>query len=79
MCQNPFQLNCFLNWRSFNETYYPNDWNYGDDFICINPITFKKMTLYGAIKMNTKVFYFQTKEFCLKEVCLSKMKKDWLG
>ena len=26
LCQNPFQLNCFLNWRSFDEFYYPNDW-----------------------------------------------------
>ena len=47
LCQNPFQLNCFLNWRSFNETYYPNDWNYGDDFICINPITFKNDTVWS--------------------------------
>ena len=47
LCQNPVQLNCFLNWRSFNESYYPDDWNYGDNFISINPITFKNDTVWS--------------------------------
>ena len=47
VCKNPVQLNCFLNWRSFNESYYPDDWNYGDNFISINPITFKKDTVWS--------------------------------
>ena len=47
LCKNPLQLNCFLNWRSFNESYYPDDWNYGDNFISINPITFKNDTVWS--------------------------------
>ncbi|MDC0201886.1 DUF3089 domain-containing protein [Flavobacteriales bacterium] len=47
LCQNPVQLDCFLNWRSFNESYYPDDWNYGDNFISINPITFKNDTVWS--------------------------------
>lgn len=47
LCKNPLQLNCFLNWRSFNESYYPDDWNYGDNFISVNPITFNNDTLWS--------------------------------
>lgn len=63
LCQNPIQLNCFLNWRSFNESYYPNDWNYGDNFISVNPITFKNDSLWsdrnqhkGILFPNQRIF-----------------------
>ena len=64
LCQNPFQLNCFLNWRSFDEFYYPNDWNYGDNFVSVNPITFKNDNIWsdknqhkGILFPNQKIFF----------------------
>ena len=47
LCQNPVQSNCFLNWRAFNESYYPKDWNYGGNYISINPITYTNDTLWS--------------------------------
>ena len=47
VCQNPIQSNCFISWRSFNESYYPNDWNFGEDYISINPITYTNDTLWS--------------------------------
>jgi hypothetical protein len=57
LCQNPVQLNCFLNWRSFNESYYPTDWNYGDNFISVNPITFKNDTLWSDPKQHKGILF----------------------
>ena len=40
LCENPIQLHCFLNWRTFNASYYPNDWKYGNNYLSVNPISF---------------------------------------
>ena len=40
LCANPIQLHCFLNWRTFNASYYPNDWKYGNNYLSVNPISF---------------------------------------
>ena len=45
VCNSPDQTNCLLSWRSFNEDYFPTKWNYGYDFVSVNPITFKTDTL----------------------------------
>ena len=57
LCQNPVQLNCFLNWRSFNESYYPNDWNYGENYISINPITYTNDTLWSDKKQHHGILF----------------------
>ena len=57
LCQNPVQLNCFLNWRSFNESYYPNDWNYGEGYISINPITYTNDTLWSDKKQHQGILF----------------------
>ena len=57
LCQNPVQLNCFLNWRSFNESYYPNDWNYGESYISINPITYTNDTLWSDKKQHQGILF----------------------
>ena len=64
LCEDPNQLYCFLNWRSFNDLYYPNDWNYGDDYLSINPITFSTNFSWsnrdahkGILFPNKKIFF----------------------
>ena len=57
LCQNPMQLDCFLNWRSFNESYYPNDWNYGENYISINPITYTNDTLWSNKKQHDGILF----------------------
>lgn len=49
-CNSPYQTNCFLSWRSFNENYYPKKWNYGEDIVSVNPITFMTDTLKSERK-----------------------------
>ena len=67
LCEDPNQLYCFLNWRSFNDLYYPNDWNYGDDYLSINPITFSTNFSWsnrdahrGILFPNKKIFFKKT-------------------
>ena len=49
-CNSPYQTNCYLSWRSFNENYYPKDWDYGKDIVSVNPITFMTDTLMSERK-----------------------------
>ena len=49
-CEGPNELNCFLNWRSFNESYYPKKWKYGNNFFSTNPITFKTDAVWSDKK-----------------------------
>jgi len=67
LCDNPNQLYCFLNWRSFNELYYPDDWNYGHNYISINPITYNNNFLWsdrakhkGILLPNKKIRFRKT-------------------
>ena len=39
-CDNPLDTNCFMSWRSFNESYFPTDWRYGKEVLSVNPISF---------------------------------------
>jgi len=64
LCEDPNQLYCYLNWRSFNNLYYPDDWNYGGDYSSINPITFSSNFLWsdkqehkGILFPNKKIFF----------------------
>ena len=41
LCEDPYQSNCFLTWRSFDYLFYPKKWKFGDNFLSINPVTFK--------------------------------------
>ena len=56
-CQSPDQLDCFLNWRSFNESYYPNNWKYGKNYISINPITYKNDTTWSDKKHHHGILF----------------------
>ena len=68
LCQNPTQLNCFLNWRSFNESYYPNDWNYGENYISINPITYTNDTLWSDKKQHDGILFPNQKIFLKRSI-----------
>lgn len=64
LCEHPHQLNCYLSWRSFNHSYYPFDWKYGDNYISINPIDYTSSFLWTAKKLhkgillpNKKIFF----------------------
>ena len=68
LCQNPIQLNCFLNWRSFNESYYPNDWNYGENYISTNPITYTNDTLWSDKKQHDGILFPNQKIFLKRSI-----------
>jgi len=68
LCQNPTQLNCFLNWRSFNESYYPNDWNYGENYISTNPITYTNDTLWSDKKQHDGILFPNQKIFLKRSI-----------
>jgi len=64
LCDDPNKLYCFLNWRSFNELYYPSDWNYGINYSSVNPITYKNDFLWsdkkdhqGILLPNKKIYF----------------------
>ena len=64
ICEHPKQLNCFLNWRSFNHNYYPKNWNYGLNYVSVNPITFSldfeesiKKDHMGILLPNQKIYF----------------------
>ena len=67
LCEDPKDLNCFLTWRSFNESYYPNNWKYGPDIYSVNPISFKvdsnwsrKKNHLGILFPNKKIYFKKT-------------------
>jgi len=66
LCEHPNQLYCFLNWRSFNEYYYPLDWDYGSNYLSINPISFSIDSLWSN-KKNHKGILFPNKKIFLKK------------
>ena len=39
-CENPYELNCFVSWRTFTSGYYPA-YKYGEQITSTNPITWK--------------------------------------
>ena len=64
ICEHPKQLNCFLNWRSFNHNYYPKNWNYGPNYVSVNPISFSldfeesiKKDHMGILLPNQKIYF----------------------
>ena len=64
LCEDSNQLYCYLNWRSFNNLYYPDDWNYGVKYSSVNPITFSSNLLWsdklehkGILFPNKKIFF----------------------
>ena len=56
-CQSPDELNCFLNWRSFNESYYPSDWKYGENYVSINPVTYTNDTMWSDKKQHHGILF----------------------
>lgn len=68
LCQNPIQSNCFLNWRSFNESYYPNDWSYGENYISVNPITYRNDTKWSNKKQHHGVLFPNQRIFLKRSV-----------
>lgn len=67
LCEKPNQLDCFLTWRGFDEGHYPSYWDFGDHILSVNPITFKKDTLWsnreehmGILFINQKIRFKKT-------------------
>ena len=64
ICESTNDINCFLTWRSFHEGYYPEKWNYGENFYSLNPITFQldsswseKKDHLGILLPNKKILF----------------------
>tara|TARA_B100000214_G_scaffold373787_1_gene354877 strand:- start:785 stop:1777 length:993 start_codon:yes stop_codon:yes gene_type:complete len=69
ICKDPIQLNCFLNWRTFNMSYYPynSKWKYGENYRCVNPISFStdlqwtdRSQHMGILFPNKKILFKRT-------------------
>ena len=77
LCKEPNQLDCFLNWRTFNASYYPNDWNYGNNYTCVNPITFSNNFLWSENNLH-KGILFPNRKILLKRILSAKNEKGIL-
>ena len=71
LCENPNQLHCFLNWRSFNEFYYPDDWDYGVNYTSVNAITYNNDFVWsdknehkGILFPNKKILFRKSLSVC---------------
>ena len=47
VCKSPHETNCFMSWRSFNESFYPKKWRYGRNIVSVNPITFDTDSIWS--------------------------------
>ena len=71
LCKNPNQLYCFLNWRSFNVSYYPDDWDFGINYTSVNPITYNNDFVWsdknehkGILFPNKKILFRKSLSVC---------------
>tara|TARA_B100001758_G_scaffold247942_1_gene268801 strand:+ start:1629 stop:2561 length:933 start_codon:yes stop_codon:yes gene_type:complete len=67
LCDDPIKLNCFLNWRTFNVSYYPDDWKFGNNYLSVNPISFindsewsSRSHHMGVLFPNQKIYFKRT-------------------
>lgn len=57
LCENPLDTNCFMTWRSFNESYFPNDWRYGTEVLSVNPISFNTKDNWSTKKDHLGILF----------------------
>jgi len=64
ICDSEDDLNCFLTWRSFNDSYYPKKWKFGKNISSVNPISFKTDSIFsnkkdhlGVLLPNKKILF----------------------
>ena len=67
VCKHAYETDCFMSWRSFNESYYPKTWRYGSNISSVNPITFSTDSLWssknqhmGILMPNQKIRFKKT-------------------
>lgn len=77
ICEDPIQLNCFLNWRTFNISYYPDDWKYGNNYLSVNPISFN-IDVEWSDRSHHMGVLFPNQRICLKRTLSAKNEKGIL-
>ena len=67
VCNSAYETDCFLSWRSFNESYYPKTWRYGSNISSVNPISFSTDSTWstndqhmGILMPNQKIRFKKT-------------------
>ena len=67
VCKSAYETDCFLSWRSFNESYYPKTWRYGSNISSVNPISFSTDSIWstkdqhmGILMPNQKIRFKKT-------------------
>ena len=67
VCKSAYETDCFLSWRSFNESYYPKTWRYGSNISSVNPISFSTDSTWstndqhmGILMPNQKIRFKKT-------------------
>ena len=66
-CKSAYETNCFMSWRSFNESYYPKTWRYGSNILSVNPISYSTDSIWssryehmGILMPNQKIRFKKT-------------------
>ena len=77
LCEDPIQLNCFLNWRTFNMSFYPDDWKYGDNYLSVNPISFN-IDIEWSDRSHHMGVLFPNQKILLKKTLSAKNEKGIL-
>jgi len=64
VCNSEDDINCFLTWRSFRESFYPKKWKFGKNIYSVNPINFKTDSIFsnkkdhlGILLPNKKILF----------------------
>ena len=67
VCKSAYETDCFMSWRSFNESHYPKTWRYGSNIASVNPITFSTDSIWstkdqhmGILMPNQKIRFKKT-------------------
>ena len=67
VCKSANETDCFMSWRSFNESYYPKTWRYGSNISSVNPISFSTDSIWsskdkhmGILMPNQKIRFKKT-------------------
>ena len=67
VCNSAYETDCFLSWRSFNESYYPKTWRYGSNISSVNPISYSTESIsttkdqhMGILMPNQKIRFKKT-------------------
>ena len=76
-CKCSTDIKCIISWRTFNNEYYPKNWNYGSKYLSFNPITNNIDTLWSNRSKHLGIL-FPNKKILFKNSLSAKNEKGLL-